>query len=69
MAKKDEATIAVVSEPCFEKEQLVASKRYAKRRDLISSLLTDGEKYTCSQVDAMIEDYYNTVFKEERKGE
>lgn len=68
MAKKDEATIAVVSEPCFEKEQLVASKRFAKRRDLISSLLTDGEKYTCSQVEAMISDFDNKIFTE-RKGE
>ena len=68
MAKKDEATIAVVSEPCFEKEQLVASKRFAQRRDLIASLLADGEKYTCSQVEAMISDFDNRIF-EERKGE
>lgn len=68
MAKKDEATIAVVSEPCFEKSQLVASKRFAKRRDLVSSLLADGEKYTCSQVEAMISDFDNKIF-EERKGE
>ncbi len=67
-AKKQEAQVTVTNEPCYDKAQLVASARYARRRDLISSILADGEKYTISQVDSMIAEFYNKDFTE-RKGE
>ena len=35
----------------YKKEQLVASKRYANRRDLIRALLEDGKAYTLNEVD------------------
>lgn len=41
----------------YKKEQLVASKRYANRRDLIRALLEDGKAYTLNEVDGLIEKY------------
>lgn len=51
MAKNDTAAVA------FTKEQLAASKKYAKRRDLIGALLEDGKTYTTKEVDALIEKF------------
>ena len=44
----------------YKKEQLVASKRYANRRDLIRALLEDGKAYTFTFVgsDAAASEYY-----------
>ena len=39
------------------KAQLVASKRYAEKQDLINALLEDGKTYTTDAVDALIEKY------------
>lgn len=41
----------------FTREQLAASKRYANRRDLISTLLEDGKTYTLDEVDKLIEKF------------
>ena len=38
----------------YKKEQLVASKRYANRRDLLRE---DGKAYTLNEVDGLIEKY------------
>lgn len=46
-----------VEEQEFEKSQLLGSAKYAKRRDLLNSLLKDGEKYTFSQVDELVENF------------
>lgn len=64
--KQKEASVSVdvSTETAFEKAQLVGSARYARRRDLVAALLTDGEKYTFSQVDAMIEKFLGTDFTE-----
>lgn len=41
----------------FSKAQLVASQKYANRRDLIGALLEDGKTYTLNEVDALIEKF------------
>jgi len=41
----------------FSKAKVLTLKRYAKRRDLLKSLLTDGEYYTMDQVDAVIQKF------------
>lgn len=41
----------------FTKEQIIASARYANRRDLVEALLNDGEKYTMIDIDKKIDDY------------
>ena len=43
--------------PAFSKENLLTFRRYAKRRDLLSVLLEDGERYTTAQVDEMLETF------------
>lgn len=53
MAKNETAA----PEAAFTKEQLVGSKRYANRRDLVSVLLEDGKTYTLTEVDALINKY------------
>lgn len=52
--KATEATAAV---PRFAKAQLLASKKYASRKDLIGVLLAENTTYTTDEVDALIEKY------------
>lgn len=56
MADK-KATGAAAAAPCFDKAQLMASDKYASRKDLIGALLDDKTKYTTEQVDELIEKY------------
>lgn len=41
----------------FSKQQLVESRKYANRRDLLKALLEDGKTYTIAEVDAAIEKF------------
>ncbi|MBQ8248497.1 MAG: hypothetical protein IJY93_01260 [Clostridia bacterium] len=41
----------------YSKEQLIRSDRYMKRRDLLGALLKDDERYTFTEVDAMVDHY------------
>lgn len=41
----------------FNKEQILASAKYSKRRDLVDALLKNNEKYTLETVDSMIEEF------------
>ena len=41
----------------FTKEQLLASKRFCARRDIVAALLRDGEQYTVRVVEQKINDY------------
>lgn len=43
--------------PTFTKEQMLASQKYANRRDIINALLVAGKTYTTAQVDALIEKF------------
>ena len=52
----------------YKKEQLVASKRYANRRDIIMALLEDGKAYTLNEVDGLIEKYKKGKGKREGAG-
>ena len=45
------------TEQKFSKEQILASARYANRRDLMDALLDEKESYTLETVDNMIENY------------
>lgn len=51
MAKNENATAV------FSKQQLVESRKYANRRDLLKALLEDGKTYTIAEVDAAIEKF------------
>lgn len=50
MAKPKKATV-------FTKNQLLATKRYARRRDLLGALLADDRSYTIEEVDATVKNF------------
>ena len=64
----DNPTEVDVSETEYEKAQIVASARFAWRRDLIDTLLDDGKEYTIPQVESLIAEFDNMDFTE-RTGE
>lgn len=41
----------------YSKEQLLSSKKYKSRRDLLSVLLLDNKKYSTATVDKLIEEF------------
>lgn len=62
MAAKKTATTGTVAnseqtEPVFSKEQILASDRYANRRDLVDALLDTDKSYTLKTVDNLIDKY------------
>lgn len=44
------------TKPVFSKEQILASNRYADRRDLVDALL-NNDSYTIDTVDKLIDEY------------
>lgn len=62
MAARKTATTETVAkseqtEPVFSKEQILASDRYANRRDLVDALLDTDKSYTLETVDNLIDKY------------
>lgn len=45
------------SPPTFSKSHILTFKRYANRRDLLSVLLKDDQRYTMDQVDGLIQNF------------
>lgn len=45
------------TEPMFSKEQILASARFANRRDLVDALLDEKKSYTMETVDDLIQKY------------
>lgn len=41
----------------FTKEQIVSSKKYKDRKDLINVLLKNGQSYSLDEVDDLIENF------------
>jgi hypothetical protein len=50
----NEETVKTVA---FSKEQIISSKRYSDRKDLVQILLKDNEKYNFSEVDSLINEF------------
>lgn len=44
-------------EVMFTKEQILASNKYANRRDALNAVLTDEDVYTLEQVDSLLEKF------------
>lgn len=55
--KATEAAPPVSKALAFPKERILTFQRYAKRRDLLSTLLKDGQEYTHDQVQSLIENF------------
>ena len=47
----------------FTKEQILASAKYANRRDLLTVLLDDGKPYTAEQVEQVMNDWFKKGVK------
>ena len=59
MAKKDEKK----EEAKFTKAQLLKSKKYSERVDLLNVLLEDSKTYTSKEVDELVKDFMNKEVK------
>lgn len=46
-------------EVLYSKEQIIASKKYFKRKDILNVLLKDDEEYSFSKIDEIIEEFMN----------
>lgn len=47
----------------FQKEQILASKKYSNRKDIINTLLEDGKEYSLKEVDKTINDFMKRKVK------
>ena len=43
----------------YSKEQIIASKRYSNRKEILNVLLKDDEEYSFSRIDEIIENFMN----------
>ena len=46
-------------EVLYSKEQIIVSKKYSNRKDILNVLLKDDEEYTFSRIDEIIENFMN----------
>ena len=59
MAKKDEKK----EEATFTRAQLLKSKKYSERVDILNVLLEDSKTYTSKEVDELVKDFMNKEVK------
>lgn len=57
MMKVDDKKKAAIERPRFTKEQLIASKRFANRRDALHVVLDGSKTYTIEEVHGLIEKF------------
>lgn len=50
-------------EPKFEKKQLLVSKKYFSRRDLMDALLEDKKLYTITEIENLVNKYRKGMVK------
>lgn len=43
----------------YSKEQIIKSKKYSNRKDILNVLLKDDEEYSFSRIDEIIEEFMN----------
>ena len=43
----------------YSKEQIITSKKYSNRKDILNVLLKDDEEYSFSRIDEIIEKFMN----------
>lgn len=54
----DEALLSTeIAQVLYSREQVLKSRKYAERKDLLCVLLSDCREYTLEEVDALIENY------------
>lgn len=60
---KDEA-----SDEAFSREQILQSKKFANRRDILNVLLEDDKTYSIEDVENLIKEFLNKNFKDKEDG-
>lgn len=58
--KEKEGTIPLTEkkeEAAYSKEQLIMSKKYKDRKDMLSALLEEDKQYTIKQAEEIMENY------------
>ncbi|WP_335932257.1 hypothetical protein [Fusobacterium polymorphum] len=43
----------------YSKEQIITSKKYSNRKDILNVLLKEDEEYSFSRIDEIIEEFMN----------
>ena len=46
-----------IEQSAYTKEQILTSKKYENRRDILGVILTDGEEYTTDKVDTLLDKF------------
>ena len=59
----EEEIKVVMDDNKYSKQQILKSKKYSDKQDLINALLKDNSQYTLSQVDKIINDFMKGVVK------
>ncbi len=54
MSAEKTKTVEKKEKLAFTKEAILASKKYANRRDVLGAILKDGESYTTEQVETLL---------------
>ena len=57
MAKKKTDTVMQEVVSAYSKEQILASKKYENRRDVLGVILKDNKEYTLEKVDSLLEEF------------
>ena len=60
MANKNSVT---KQENLFTKEQILAANKYMDRRDVLNTILVDGQKYSIEKVDSLLEKFMKGLVK------
>lgn len=58
MTVKEETAV-----PVFTKAAIIGSAKYSRRKDLLTALLKDGQKYTFDEVDNILNNFMNREVK------
>lgn len=59
----EEEIKVVMDDNKYSKQQILKSKKYSDKQDLINALLKDNSQYTLSQVDKILNDFMKGVVK------
>lgn len=57
MAEKKKETVEATEELTFTKEQIVGSTKFSKYKDLLNGNLQNGQSYSISEVEALIDEF------------
>jgi len=57
--KKVEESVEEVKIASFSKQQLIGSKKYKSKRDVLNVVLENDQKYTLDEVDDLIQKFNN----------